>query len=334
LPFNLHALTCKQAATREHLDSDVLLHTKPLAIGLVFSRPAGCFPLRVFCSPRFIYRQRRQLPASDRSCRFRDAPPHFSEERCSWCIEARLQRISDERLGRSVARASDLPELFGPSFHLLVKEPKPNVQPPRLSTLRLPAEPGNPKTPRLRPETSKFQACLPSAHPDSARTHPAPKNLPATRRPGRASDGLTFDSPVVTPLSGSTEAPPDDQAPTSSSQAAVRTHPSSDTSCNLRRSCRPHPDFGASTRLTLRAPLRTPSTNPQKDPLLVSVTRHIEPVTLRAPLRTPSTNPRKDPLLVSAARHIEPLTTHHLGPNTLGTSEETPSRARSSAAWR
>lgn len=117
LPFDPRALTCKQAATHRHLDSDVLLHTKPLAIGLVFSRASGCSPLRVFCSPRFILRQRRQLPADERSCRFLGRLSSSLQGGTLRVASARLQRLSNKGLGCSVARASDLPELFGPSFN-------------------------------------------------------------------------------------------------------------------------------------------------------------------------------------------------------------------------
>jgi len=230
-----------------------------------------------------------------------------------WCIEARLQRISDEGLGTSVSRASDLPELFGPSFHLLVKEPKPNVQPPATPHSLAPGP--NQELRRARGSDPKPRSFEPTRLP-RAPTRLASIQLRRTfqplAKPDRTSDWLTFDSPAAAQPAGSTEAPPDDRTPTSSSPAAVRTHPGSDTSCNLRRGCRPHPDLGTSTRLTLRAPLRTPSTDPRRDPLPALVTRHIEPVTLHALLRTPSTKLRRDPLLASVTRRAEPVTTHRV----------------------
>jgi len=52
MSLSVRTLTCKQAATYEHLDSDVLLHTRPLATSSVFSLPCGRSPLRVQCSSR------------------------------------------------------------------------------------------------------------------------------------------------------------------------------------------------------------------------------------------------------------------------------------------
>jgi hypothetical protein len=47
LPFSIRTLTCEQAATHEHLDFDVFLHTKPLSMGSAISLPDGRAPLRV-----------------------------------------------------------------------------------------------------------------------------------------------------------------------------------------------------------------------------------------------------------------------------------------------
>jgi hypothetical protein len=63
LPFSSGALTCKQAATPRRLDSDVLLHTKPLASGLVFSQTIGLRP-----SSSFVLLQVHLKPASSVSC--------------------------------------------------------------------------------------------------------------------------------------------------------------------------------------------------------------------------------------------------------------------------
>jgi hypothetical protein len=64
MPLSIRTLTCKQAATHEHLDSDVLFHTKPLAIGLGISRPNGRSPLRVQCSPRSSSTSENGSPSS------------------------------------------------------------------------------------------------------------------------------------------------------------------------------------------------------------------------------------------------------------------------------
>lgn len=63
-------------------------------------------------------------------------------------LEARLQRIANTRLGRSVARATDLPELFGPSYYLLCQRAgtqRPTARDSPLSGSR--TEPRSPKIP-------------------------------------------------------------------------------------------------------------------------------------------------------------------------------------------
>lgn len=52
LPFSPGTLACKQAATHQHLDSDVLLHTRPLASGSVISLPSGLLPSSSFVLPQ------------------------------------------------------------------------------------------------------------------------------------------------------------------------------------------------------------------------------------------------------------------------------------------
>jgi hypothetical protein len=63
LPFSLRALTCKQAATHTRLDSDVLLHTKPLASRIGVSLPGGLRP-----SSSFMLLQVHRIPAKPVPC--------------------------------------------------------------------------------------------------------------------------------------------------------------------------------------------------------------------------------------------------------------------------
>jgi hypothetical protein len=64
LPFSSSALPCKQAATRKRLGSDVLLHTKPLAPGPVFSRTSGLRPSSSFVLPQVHLKPASAVPCS------------------------------------------------------------------------------------------------------------------------------------------------------------------------------------------------------------------------------------------------------------------------------
>lgn len=61
LPLSARTLTCKQAATHAYPDSDALLHTKPLAISLVFSRPNGLLPSSSFVLPQVHLKSARPV---------------------------------------------------------------------------------------------------------------------------------------------------------------------------------------------------------------------------------------------------------------------------------
>jgi hypothetical protein len=147
MPLSNRTLTRKRAATYERLDSDALFHKKPLSTGLVFSLPNGRSPLRVSCSSRFISRQRQQLPALERPCRFGAGAPSSSEENL----------IAPSPRGFGAFPTSDLKAPLPvpptcPSFsdlpHYNVKEPgtqRPTARDFQLFGLR--TEPRNPKTP-------------------------------------------------------------------------------------------------------------------------------------------------------------------------------------------
>jgi len=138
-------------------------------------------------------------------------------------IEARLQRISNTRPGHSVARAPDLPELFGPSYYLLCQRAgtqRPTARDPPLSGSRTNTR--NPKTPRIRPETSKSQAHLPSTLSESTFIHRAPKSVLAVRQIRLSIEPATLTAIAFAQLSRSTEAPLDPRAPTTLTRVAVR----------------------------------------------------------------------------------------------------------------
>jgi hypothetical protein len=127
MPLSIRTLTCKQAATHEHLDSDVLFHTKPLFTGLVISLPHDRAPLRV----RLLL-QVTQAPATTAypspithavALSSRVRPPRRAPCRLERSATAHFQRLRRA----PVARTSDLPELFGPSI-LLFTEPEPSLQ--------------------------------------------------------------------------------------------------------------------------------------------------------------------------------------------------------------
>jgi len=52
MSLSIRTLTCKQAATYEHLDFDVLFRKKPQSFGLVFSRSVGRSPPRFLLLPQ------------------------------------------------------------------------------------------------------------------------------------------------------------------------------------------------------------------------------------------------------------------------------------------
>jgi len=182
LPFNVRALTCKQAATHEHLDSDALLHTKPLAVGLVFSRASGCSPLRVFCSPRFIYRRRRQLPVCDRSCRFLFAPLRASEEVCIGASKRDFSAFPTKDLDSLLPEPPTCPSFSDLPSTSLSKSRNPTSNRPRLSTLRLLDRTRDPKTLGSDPKPRSFKP----THPPLARSdvRPSSSEEPSGRSPG------------------------------------------------------------------------------------------------------------------------------------------------------
>jgi hypothetical protein len=115
MPLSIPTLTCKQVATYEHLDSDVLLHTRVLPFGSVISLSNGPLP-----SSSSLLLQVHPTPARTVTCSrtLMTFPPsrfHLLRGEGFCGTDARLQRISDDGLGCFVAEASDLPELFGPS---------------------------------------------------------------------------------------------------------------------------------------------------------------------------------------------------------------------------
>jgi hypothetical protein len=122
MPLSVRALTCEQAATYEHLDSDVLFHTKSLATGSVVSLPNGRAPLRVLlllqvtqASAMTVARPRSLMPLPSRlPLALRGGRPSDSS--------ARLQRISNAGLElllpgpRTCPSFSDLPTCFSKSL--------------------------------------------------------------------------------------------------------------------------------------------------------------------------------------------------------------------------
>jgi hypothetical protein len=99
LPFSIRTLTCKQAATYEHLDSDVLLHTRALPFGSVISLSNRRLP-----SSSFLLLQVHPTPAKTVTCSrtLMTFPPsrfHLLRGEGFCGTDARLQRISDDGLG-------------------------------------------------------------------------------------------------------------------------------------------------------------------------------------------------------------------------------------------
>jgi hypothetical protein len=184
LPFSIRTLTCKQAATYEHLDSDVLLHTKPRVISSVFSLPNGRSPLRVSCSSRSL--SNTSECSSLRSNAHAVSPPSLcaSPKRHVLRRWLQLQRIADARLGCLVAETSDLPELFGPS--------KPNLSKSlelasNRSPLSTPTPDRNPtSTFRGRPHNRARLPQLLGSSPATPKRYPLTTRPPLSRGPGRS----------------------------------------------------------------------------------------------------------------------------------------------------
>jgi hypothetical protein len=157
MPLSIRTLTCKQAATYEHLDYDVLFHMKPLPIGLVISLPNGRSPLRVHCSPRSSTHQRKQFPAFEHSCRFSVTfriPPKKNVSGHDRSFSALPVQDLDALLPvlPTCPSFSDLPNLH------CQRAWNPTSNRSRPSTLLLSDPIQESEDARIRPETSKFQA--------------------------------------------------------------------------------------------------------------------------------------------------------------------------------
>lgn len=154
--LSIRTLTCKQAATYEHLSSDVLLRMKPLSTSLVFSLPSGRSPHRVLAPPGTPNTSADSyLPTSvhDVSRRTlltlrREPPPSFER-----VFNALPVHGLDVLLPELPTCASF--RTFQPN---LSKSLEPNVQP--LVTIHFPLSDliSKSEDSKTWPETSKFQA--------------------------------------------------------------------------------------------------------------------------------------------------------------------------------
>jgi len=128
MSLSIRTLTCKQVATHERLDSDVLLHTKPLSNRLVFSRPAGRSPLRVFCSSRSSHTSENSYLSPSAhvvSASTFHAPPKRNVSSHRTATPAPFQRKTWMLRCRSFRPA----RAFRTFLIYFVKEPKPNSEP-------------------------------------------------------------------------------------------------------------------------------------------------------------------------------------------------------------